>query len=156
MRLDSGVIDTKFTPARRSGFFGEAPLQITVLAFAACALAMGLALCGERPSPDVSAAIAAAVADSSRPDSDTARDADRNRRKRWLQRHQAGDRSPTMSRIRLFHASVRERRRPQGHVYAVSRPHSSSSRASPAVAELQGYAVAHPNVTSRLPRRWKD
>ena len=46
--------------------------------FAASALAFGvIAFAAGGPSPDVSAALAAAVADSSRPDSDTTRDADR-------------------------------------------------------------------------------
>jgi predicted methyltransferase len=151
MRLDSGVIDTKFIPARRSGFFGEAPLQITLLAFAACALAMGVgAFAASGPSPDVSAAIAAAVADSSRPDSDTARDADRKPAQTLaFSGIKPGDRVADYVAnsgyfTRLFASVVG----PQGHVYAVEpTAFFKFSSFPPAVAELQGYAVAHPNVT---------
>ena len=53
-------------------------MQIMAVVFAASALAFGaIAVAAGGPLHDVSAALAAAVADSSRPDSDTARDADR-------------------------------------------------------------------------------
>jgi predicted methyltransferase len=53
-------------------------VQIMAVAFAACALAFGvIAFAAGGPLLDVSAVLAAAVADSSRPDSDTVWDADR-------------------------------------------------------------------------------
>ena len=50
----------------------------TAIVFAVSAFAFGnITFAAGGPTPDVSAALAAAVADSSRPDSDTTRDADR-------------------------------------------------------------------------------
>ena len=77
MRIIS-VINTSFTHRTRERSLQRTPMQIMAVAFATCALAFGvIAFAAGRPLPDVSAALAAAVADSSRPESDTTRDADR-------------------------------------------------------------------------------
>ena len=78
MRIISRVINTRFTYRTKERSLQRTPMQIMAVAFAACALAFGvIAFAAVGPLPDVSAALAAAVADSSRPDSDTIRDADR-------------------------------------------------------------------------------
>ena len=77
MRIIS-VINTSSTHRTKERSLQRTPMQIMAVAFAASALAFGLiAFAAGGPSPDVSTALAAAVADSSRPDSDTTRDADR-------------------------------------------------------------------------------
>jgi predicted methyltransferase len=74
MRINSGVIYTRFTHRPQERSLQRTPMQIVAVAFAASALAFGTsALAAGAPSPDVSAALAAAVADPSRPDSDTTR-----------------------------------------------------------------------------------
>ena len=77
MRIISGVINTRFTHRTKERSLQRTPMQIMAVACAACALAFGAIAFAAGPLPDVSAALAAAVADSSRPDSDTTRDADR-------------------------------------------------------------------------------
>ena len=78
MRIISGVINARFTHRTKERSLRKTPMQIMAVAFAACALAFGvIAFAAGSPLPDVPAALAAAVADSSRPDSDTTRDADR-------------------------------------------------------------------------------
>ena len=78
MRIISAVIYTRFTHRPKERSFQRTPMQIRAVAFAASGLAFGaIAFAAGGPSPDISAALAAAVADSSRPDSDTVWDADR-------------------------------------------------------------------------------
>jgi predicted methyltransferase len=120
-------------------------------AFAACAFAFGvIAFAAGGPSPDISAALAAAVADSSRPDSDTTRDADRKPEETLAfsgikPGDQVADYAASSGYFtRLFSSVVGSK----GHVYAVEPTAFFKFESFPkAVAELQGYAVAHPNVT---------
>jgi hypothetical protein len=78
MRIISGGINTRFTHRPKERSFQRTPTQIMAVAFAAPALAFGaIAFAAGDPLHDVSAALTAAVADSSRPDSDTTWDADR-------------------------------------------------------------------------------
>ena len=77
MRIIS-VINMSFTRRTKEGSLQRSPVHIMGVAFAASTLAFGaIAFAAGGPTPDVSAALAAAVADPSRPDSDTTRDADR-------------------------------------------------------------------------------
>ncbi len=122
MRIMSGVI-----------------LGFTVIAFASGS-----------PLPDVSAALAAAVADPARPDSDTTRDADRKPEQTLaFSGIKPGDRVADYAAnsgyfTRLFSSVVGSK----GHVYAVEPTAFFKFQSFPsAVAELQGYAVTHPNVT---------
>jgi len=125
--------------------------RIMAAAFAACAVAFGvIAFAAGGPSPDVSAALAAAVADSSRPDSDTKRDADRKPEQTLaFSGVRPGDQvadyvADTGYFTRLFANVVGS----TGHVYAVEPTAFFKYESFPkAVAELQGYAVTHPNVT---------
>jgi predicted methyltransferase len=120
-------------------------------AVAAAALAFGPgALAAGNASPGVSAALAAAVADSSRPASDTARDADRKPEQTLaFSGVKPGDRvgdyvAESGYFTRLFSSVVGAK----GHVYAVEPTAFFRFKTFPAaVTELQGYAVAHPNVT---------
>jgi len=121
------------------------------VAFAACALANGvIAYAAGGPLPDVSAALAAAVADSSRPDSDTTRDADRKPEQTLaFSGIKPGDQVADYVAdagyfTRLFANVVGSK----GHVYAVEpTAFFKFEHFVKAVAELQGYAVTHPNVT---------
>jgi predicted methyltransferase len=129
----------------------RARMPMMAIAFAASALAFppdGLAASSR--SPGVSPTLAAAVADSSRPDSDTARDADRKPEQTLaFSGVKPGDRvadyvADSGYFTRLFSSVVG----PKGHVYAVEPTEFFRFKAfPPAVAELQGYGVAHPNVT---------
>ena len=144
--IDTGLIDR--TTART---LERAPVQIMAVAFAASALALGvMAFAAERALPDVSAALAAAVADSSRPDSDTTRDADRKPEQTLAFSgitpgdHVADSVADAGYFTRLFADVVG----PKGHVYAVEpTAFFRFDHFVKAVAELQGYAVTHPNVT---------
>jgi predicted methyltransferase len=121
------------------------------VACAAFAIAFGVvAFAAGGPLPDVSAAIAAAVADSSRPDSDTTRDADRKPEQTLaFSGIKPGDRvadyvADSGYFTRLFASVVGSK----GRVYAVEPTAFFKYESFPkAVAELQGYAVTHPNVT---------
>ena len=125
--------------------------QIMTAAVAACALAQGpMAHAAGGPSPEVSAALAAAVADPARPDSDTRRDAARKPAQTLaFSGIKAGDRVADYIATagyftRLFSSVVG----PQGHVYAVEPTAFFKYETFPkAIAELQGYAADHPNVT---------
>jgi predicted methyltransferase len=126
-------------------------MQVMAVAFAASALAFGsYAFASQGSSPGVSAALAAAVADPSRPDSDTARDAERKPEQTLaFAGVKPGDRvadyvADSGYFTRLFSGVVG----PKGRVYAVQPTAFFRFKRFPtAVAELQGYAVAHPNVT---------
>lgn len=141
------------TQARRIGRpeVQRTPMRVITIAFAASVLAFGSNTFGAgRPSPDLSAAIAAAVADSARPDSDTAQDAARKPAQTLaFSGVKPGDRvadyvADSGYFTRLFSSVVGSR----GHVYAAEPTAFLRFKAFPgAVAELQGYAVAHPNVT---------
>lgn len=151
MRVISGVINTSFTHRTRERSLQRTPMQIMAVAFATCALAfrvIGFAAGG--PLPDVSAALAAAVADSARPDSDATRDADRKPEQTLaFSGIKPGDQvadyvADSGYFTRLFSSVVGSK----GHVYAVEPTAFFKYQSFPkAVAELQGYAVAHPNVT---------
>lgn len=126
-------------------------LQRVAGAFGACALAFGVIAFGAAgPAPDVSASLAAAVADSSRPDSDTTRDADRKPEQTLAFSgikpgdHVADYVADSGYFTRLFSSVVGSK----GHVYAVEpTAFFRFEHFVKAVAELQGYAVTHPNVT---------
>jgi len=97
-----------------------------------------------------SAAVTMAVADTSRPVSDTTRDADRKPGKTLVfVGIKSGDKVADYVAdagyfTRLFASIVGS----TGHVYAVEpTPFFQFEHFVKAVAELQGYAVAHPNVT---------
>jgi predicted methyltransferase len=152
----SGVINTRFThrPKERSykqRSLQRTPMQIVAVAFAACALAFGaIAFAAGRQPHDVSATIAAAVADPSRPDSDTTRDADRKPEQTLaFSGIKPGDQvadyvADSGYFTRLFSSVAGSK----GHVYAVEPTAFFKYQSFPKeVAELQGYAVAHPNVT---------
>jgi predicted methyltransferase len=151
MRIISGVINTRFTHPPKERSLQRTPMQIMAVAFAASALAFGvIAFAAGGPLPDVSAALAAAVADSSRPDSDTTRDADRKPEQTLaFSGIKPGDQvadyvADSGYFTRLFSSVVGSK----GHVYAVEPTAFFKYQSFPkAVAELQGYAVAHPNVT---------
>lgn len=121
------------------------------LAFAASILASGPnAFAAADRLPGTSGALALAVADSSRPESDTKQDADRKPEQTLaFSGVKPGDRvadyvADSGYFTRLFSSVVG----PKGHVYAVEpTAFFRFSRFPTAVADLQGYAVAHPNVT---------
>jgi predicted methyltransferase len=121
------------------------------VAFAASALAFGvIAFAVGGPLPGVSAALAAAVADSSRPDSDTTRDAERKPEQTLaFSGIKSGDKvadyvADSGYFTRLFARVVGT----TGHVYAVEpTAFFKFEHFVKAVAELQGYAVDHSNVT---------
>lgn len=118
------------------------------LGLAASGLALGSALAAG--APGVPSAIAQAVADASRPTADTARDADRKPAETLtFAGVKAGDKVADYAAgagyfTRLF-ADVAG---PAGHVYAVV---PSGLFVYPnivkGIAEIETYAVAHPNVT---------
>jgi predicted methyltransferase len=151
MRTISGVINTRFTRRPKERSVQRTLMQIIAVAFAASALAFGIiAFAAGRPLTDVSAALAAAVADSSRPDSDTTRDADRKPEQTLaFSGVKPGDQvadyvADSGYFTRLFSSVVG----PKGHVYGVEPTAFFKYQSFPKqIAELQGYAVAHPNVT---------
>jgi predicted methyltransferase len=128
-------------------------MQIIAVAFAMSALASSaIAFDAPHSSPDVAAIIAAAVADPSRPDTDSARDADRKPAQTLIfagiePGDKVADYVPGRGYfMRLFASVVGSK----GHVYVVQPTEVIKyigKGAPTAVAELQGYAVAHPNVT---------
>jgi predicted methyltransferase len=146
-----GVINTRFTHRTKERSLQRTPAQIVAVAFAACALAFGvIAFAAGGPLPDVSAVLAAAVADSSRPDSDTMRDADRKPVQTLaFSGIKPGDQvadyvADSGYFTRLFSSVVGSK----GHVYAVEpTAFFKFEHFVKAVAELQGYAVDHSNVT---------
>src|SRR6202007_2302982 len=72
------AVNTSFTYRTNERSLQRTPMQITAVAFAACALVLAvIPFAVGAPLPEASTAVAAAVADSSRPDSDTTRDSDR-------------------------------------------------------------------------------
>jgi predicted methyltransferase len=151
MTIISSVINTRFTHRPKERSLQRTPLQIMAVALAASALAFGaIGFAAGGPLNDVSAALAAAVADSSRPDSDTARDADRKPEQTLVfMGIKPGDKvadyvADSGYFTHLFSSVVGTK----GHVYAVEPTAFFKYESFPkAVAELQGYAVAHPNVT---------
>jgi len=106
-----------------------------------------------------STAATTAVADPSRPDSDTTRDADRKPAQTLeFAGIKRGDKVADYVAdagyfTRLFASIVGS----TGHVYAVEpTAFFKFDHFVKAAAEPQGYAVAHPTLRSRLPRRSKD
>jgi len=122
-------------------------MKITSFIIVASALAIGgIALA----APDRPALLASAVADSSRPDSDTARDSDRKPEQTLaFSGIKPGDKVADYVAdagyfTRLFTGVVG----PTGHVYAVEpTAFFKFEHFVKAVAELQTYAVTHPTVT---------
>jgi predicted methyltransferase len=150
MRIIS-VINTSFTHRPKERSLQRTPMQIMAVAFAASALAFGaIAFAAGDALHEASAALAAAVADSSRPDSDTTRDADRKPEQTLaFSGIKPGDQvadyvADSGYFTRLFSSVVGSK----GHVYAVEPTAFFKYQSFPkAVAELQGYAVDHSNVT---------
>ena len=150
MRIIS-VINTSFTHRTKERTLQRTPMQIMAVAYAASALAFGvIAFAAGAPSPDLSAVLAAAVADSSRPDSHTTLDADRKPEQTLaFSGIKPGDKvadyvADSGYFTRLFASVVG----PRGHVYGVEpTAFFKFDHFVKAVAELQGYAVTHPNVT---------
>ncbi len=146
-----GVIHARFTQHPEERSLRRTPIQILAVAFAASALAFGVIAVGAGgPLSDVSPAVAAAVADSSRPDSDTTRDTDRKPTQTLMfVGIKSGDKvadyvADSGYFTRLFANVVGSK----GHVYAVEpTAFFRFEHFVKAVAELQGYAVTHPNVT---------
>lgn len=150
MRITT-VSNMSFNHCRKERSLQRTRAQVMAVAFAASALAFGAdAFAAGKSSPGGSAAFAAAVADSSRPDSDTTQDANRKPQQTLaFSGVKPGDQvadyvADSGYFTRLFSSVVGSR----GHVYAVEPTEFFRFKAFPgAVAELQGYAVAHPNVT---------
>ena len=146
----TGVIKTSFAHRRKKQRLQRLSLQVMAVTLAASALAFGPNAFAAGGLPDVSPALAAAVADSSRPASDTTSDADRKPGQTLaFSGVKPGDQvadyvADSGYFTRLFSSVVG----PKGHVYAVEPTAFFRFKTFPAaVAELQGYAVAHPNVT---------
>ena len=147
----TGIIDTIFARRTTAPGLRGAPKRVMAVAFAVPVLAFGLSTFAARGAlPGASAAIAAAVADTARPDSDTARDANRKPEQTLaFAGVKPGDRvadyvADTGYFTRLFSGVVG----PKGHVYAVEPTAFFKYKSFPTdVAEVQDYAVAHPNVT---------
>ena len=145
------VINASFTHGTKERSLQRTPMQIMAVAFAACALAFGvMAFAAGGPLPNVSAELAAAVADPSRPDSDTTRDADRKPEQTLaFSGIKPGDQvadyvADSGYFTRLFSSVVGSK----GHVYAVEPTAFFKYQSFPkAVAELQDYGVTNPNVT---------
>ena len=150
MRITS-VINTSFIHRTKGRSLQRSPMQIMTVAFAASAVSFGVtAFAAGGPLPDVSAALTVAVADSSRPDSDTTRDAVRKPEQTLaFSGIKPGDQvadyvADSGYFTRLFSSVVGSK----GHVYAVEpTAFFKFEHFVKAVAELQGYAVDHPNVT---------
>jgi predicted methyltransferase len=145
------IINTSFAHRTKERSLQRTAMQIMAVAVAASALAFGvIAFAAGGPLPDVSAALAAAVGDPSRPDSDTIRDAARKPEQTLaFSGIRSGDKVADYVAdagyfTRLFSSVVGSK----GHVYAVEPTAFFKYQSFPkAVAELQGYAVDHSNVT---------
>jgi predicted methyltransferase len=145
------VVNTSFTHRPKKWILQRTPVRIMAVTFAAYAFAVGvIAVAAGGPLPDVSAAVAAALADSSRPDSDTTRDANRKPQQTLaFSGIKPGDKvadyvADSGYFTRLFSSVVGSK----GHVYAVEPTAFFKFQSFPlAVGALEGYAVAHPNVT---------
>ena len=145
------VINASFTHSTKERSLQRIAMQVMAVAFAACAVAFGtIAFAAKGSSPDVSAALAAAVADSSRPDSDSRRDADRKPEQTLaFSGIKPGDKvADYVADAGYFTSLFASVVGPKGHVYAVEpTAFFKFDHFVKAVAELQGYAVSHPNVT---------
>ena len=150
MRIIS-VINQSFTHRTKERSLRRTPMQIMAVVFAASALAFGAnRLCCGGALARCIGGTCAAVADSSRPDSDTTRDADRKPAQTLaFVGIKSGDKVADYVAdagyfTRLFASVVGS----TGHVYAVEpTAFFKFEHFVKAVAELQGYAVTHPNVT---------
>ena len=146
----TSVINTGFAHAKGRSL-RRTSMQVVAVAFAASALAFGPSPSAiGAASPGASAALAAAVADPSRPASDTARDVGRKPEQTLaFSGVKPGDRVADYVAddgyfTRLFSSVVG----PRGRVYAVEPTEFFKYKSfPPAIAELQAYAAAHPNVT---------
>ena len=151
MRQMSGVTKTTVAPRAQNRRLGTTRIPFLVVAFAASACALGThAFAAGDPSHDMSAAISAAVADSSRPDSDTMRDADRKPEPTLaFIGIKPGDKvADYVAESGYFTRLLASVIGPKGHVYAVEPTAFFKYESFPkAVAELEVYGVAHPNVT---------
>jgi hypothetical protein len=147
MRIISGVINTRFTHRTKGGVFRECKSWPS---FAASLLLWGDRLCCGGSLQDDIGGTCRGSRRSSRPDSDTTRDADRKPAQTLaFSGIKPGDKvadyvADSGYFTRLFASVVGSK----GHVYAVEPTAFFKYQSFPkAVAELQGYAVAHPNVT---------
>lgn len=145
-----GKIPTRFICGTTQRFMRRAPVQLLAVALAASALAFGSCAVARGAAPDVSAELAVAIADASRPESDTARDAERKPEQTLVfSSVKPGDRvadyvADSGYFTRLFASVVGNK----GHVYAIEpTAFFKFDHFVKAVAELQGYAVGHPNIT---------
>jgi predicted methyltransferase len=151
MRVTSRLINTRVGHLPKERSLQRSPIKILAAACAACTLAFAaVVFAAEQPMPGPSAAITAAVADSSRPDSDTTRDANRKPEQALaFSGIKSGDKvadyvADSGYFTRLFSSVVGSK----GHVYAVEpTAFFKFEHFVKAVAELQGFAVTHPNVT---------
>lgn len=137
---------------QRSGARRMPRTVVTMLAALATSVLIvgGVRIAAGSTPPEVPAAISAAVADTSRPESDTNRDADRKPGQTLaFTGAKPGDKVADFVAdsgyfTRLFANVVG----PKGHVYAVEpTAFFKFDHFVKAVADLQGYAVAHPTVT---------
>lgn len=150
MKITGDVFKASFCHQRKEQGLQTAPKQIVAVACAVVAINFGALAYAAGGPAHASATLASAVADSSRPDSDTRQDADRKPEQTLaFSGVKHGDRvadyvADSGYFTRLFSSIVG----PKGHVYAVEpTAFFKFSRFPAAVAELQSYAVAHPNVT---------
>ncbi len=151
MTIISGDINTRVTHRPKERCLQRTPMQIMTVAFAASTLAFGaIGFAAGGPLHDVSAAPAAVVADSSRPDSDTTHDADRKPEQTLVfigikPGDKVADYVADAGYFTCLFASIVGSK---GHVYAVEpTAFFKFEHFVKAVAELQGYAITHPNVT---------
>ena len=147
----TSVITASVTHRPRERTLQRTPMQVMAFAVALFALAVGaIAFAAGDALHEVSAALAGAVADPARPDADTTRDADRKPEQTLaFSGVKPGDTvadyvADSGYFTRLFSSVVGSK----GHVYAVEPTAFFKYKSFPkSVAELQGYAVARPNVT---------
>jgi len=147
--MTSGI-STRFVHRTARLFFPTTPVRVMAAAVAASALAVASCAFARETSAAVSAELAVAIADSSRPESDTTRDAERKPEQTLaFSGIKPGGRvadyiADSGYFTRLFSGVVGAK----GHVYAVEpTAFFKFEHFVKAVAELQGYAVTHPNIT---------
>jgi predicted methyltransferase len=127
------------------------PTQAVAIVLALAAFAFGaVAYAAAADSPEVSEALADAVADASRPAADTARDADRKPEQTLaFSGVKPGDRvADYVADSGYFTRLFADVAGPTGHVYAIEpTAFFKFDHFVKEVAELQGYVVTHPTVT---------
>jgi predicted methyltransferase len=145
------VINTSFVHGADERNLRRTPVQIMAALFGASALAFGtIAFAAGGPSHNESAELAAAVADPSRPNSDRTQDTERKPEQTLAfagikPGDQIADYVADSGYFTRFFSSVVGSK---GHVYAVEpTAFFQFEHFVKEVAELQSYAVTHPNVT---------